>query len=55
MRTYKATFKSKSIVFEAESMWAAMQHARSHFRPSKKDMWLVSVMLCDVVNDPANL
>jgi hypothetical protein len=55
MRTYIAHFKDKRIEFQADSMWAAMQHARTQFKPAKKDMWLVSVMLADVEHDGAAL
>lgn len=55
MRTYVAFFKSNKLVFEAASLWDAKQHAVRHFKPSKRDAGLLSVILADAPIDPASL
>ena len=48
MNGYIAFFKGKRLEIRAESLYAAKLKAVETFKPSKKDMGLVSVNLCEI-------
>jgi hypothetical protein len=51
MRVYKAFYRGRTCLVEADSSYAAQQAAAQHFRARKS--YDVTVVLTDVVLDPA--
>ena len=55
MRTYKVFFKGKDITIQAASLADAKAQAVTAFKPNKRDIGLVAVVLADVPINTAGI
>jgi hypothetical protein len=55
MRTYQAFFNGRSEEIQADSLYAAKCKALEVFKPRKKDVGLVAVVLADTPIHPASI